>query len=346
MPPSSERDRFGHLLFYGIVILVGFLVFRVVRPFLQPLGWAAIFAVMLHPLHGYLARRLGAGRASLATVLLAAVLLVGPALGLLSLLTQEVVQLTAQLQNWQPSDDLPIRLMALWDRVRALSPLELPADPTALLVEASTRVAGFVAPRAGGVLRDAAQFLFSLMVMLFALFFLLRDGQLITSTIRRLLPFDESRRDRLVMQTRDLIVASVGAGLAVAAVQGLIGGVAYAALGVPAPAFWGVITAFCALLPVVGATIVWLPLALWLFFSGEPMRGVIMLVVGVFGIGLVDNILRPLLMSGRSAANGLVMFIGLLGGVAAFGFIGLVLGPIVLVAAGTLLDVSLREDGV
>jgi predicted PurR-regulated permease PerM len=234
--------------------------------------------------------------------------------------------------------------MALWDRVRALSPLQLPADPTALVVDAATRVASFVAPRAGGVLRDVAQFLFSLTVMLFALFFLLRDGAGIVSTIRRLLPFDDSRRDRLITQTRDLILASVGAGLAVAAVQGFIGGATYAALGVPAPVLWGVVTAFCALLPVVGATIVWLPVALYLFFSGEPTRAVIMVVVGVFGIGLVDNILRPFMMSGRSEANGLVMFIGLLGGVAAFGFIGLVLGPIVLVAAGTLLEACIGVD--
>ena len=96
--------------------------------------------------------------------------------------------------------------------------------------------------------------------------------------------------------------------------------------------------AFCALIPVVGAALVWVPAALWLLLSGDVTRGIILFVVGVGGIGTADNVLRPLLLSGRSSGSGLVVFLGLLGGVAAFGFIGLVLGPIVLVTAGILLD--------
>jgi len=97
--------------------------------------------------------------------------------------------------------------------------------------------------------------------------------------------------------------------------------------------------AVCSLIPLVGAALVWAPTALWLLLSGDVVRGVILILVGIFGIGLVDNILRPVLLSGRTSASGLVVFLGLLGGAAAFGFIGLVLGPIVLVTAGSLLRV-------
>ena len=116
----------------------------------------------------------------------------------------------------------------------------------------------------------------SLLVMLFALFFLLRDGTAFAAVVRRLLPFREAESERLITETSDLVVASVGAGLMVAAVQGLIGGVAFWALGVPAPAVWGVAMAICSLLPVIGATIVWVPVAAWMFLSGDVTRAIVL----------------------------------------------------------------------
>jgi predicted PurR-regulated permease PerM len=162
--------------------------------------------------------------------------------------------------------------------------------------------------------------------------------------VRDLLPLPERERDRLMNETRDLVVASVGVGLFIAAIQGTIGGVAYWLLGIPAPALWGVAMAICALIPLVGTGLVWVPTALWLLFSGDAGRGVVLIIIGVVVIGLVDNIVRPLLLSGRTSASGLVIFLGLLGGVTAFGFIGLVLGPIILVTASSLLTVFTRVE--
>jgi len=181
-------------------------------------------------------------------------------------------------------------------------------------------------------------------VMLFAMFFLLRDGHTLARQVRDLLPLPDSARDRLMIDTRDLIVASVGAGLVVAAVQGTIGGLAFWLLGIKAAVIWGVVMAVCSLIPLVGATLVWAPTAVWLLLSGEIVRGIILIVVGVFAIGLADNVLRPILLAGRTTASGLVVFLGLLGGAAAFGFIGLVLGPIILVTAGSLLRVFSRRE--
>ena len=129
-----------------------------------------------------------------------------------------------------------------------------------------------------------------------------------------------------------------------AAAQGVIAGVAFFFLGFNGPVMWGVATGFCSLVPVVGSALVWVPATLWLLAIGEVGRAVILLIVGVVGVGMVDNVLRPLLLSGRTSASGLVVFLGLLGGVSAFGFIGLVLGPIILVTAGSLLDAFTRPD--
>ena len=107
---------------------------------------------------------------------------------------------------------------------------------------------------------------------------------------------------------------------------------------------WGVATAFCSLIPIVGSALVWVPVGGVAAPPGDVTRGVILVLVGIFGIGMADNVLRPMLLSGRTSASGLVVFLGLLGGVAAFGFIGLVLGPIVLVTAGSLLNAFTRPE--
>jgi predicted PurR-regulated permease PerM len=268
------------------------------------------------------------------------VLIVAPAVMLVSVIAREVPQVITYVQK--ASLAAPERLDRVWQTVTARSPIALPKDPAELLRTGLERGLSFLAPRAGAVVADVFATVGSLFVMLFSLFFLLRDGASLGGRIRDLLPLAEEERDRLINDTRDLVIASVGAGLLVAATQGTIGGIAFWLLGFNAPVFWGVAMSICAVIPVVGSALIWVPGALWLFFSGEVMRGVILVVIGSLAIGMVDNILRPILLAGRTSASGLVVFLGLLGGVSAFGFIGLVLGPIVLVTAGSLLTAFTR----
>ncbi|MCA1585887.1 MAG: AI-2E family transporter [Acidobacteria bacterium] len=330
------RDRFTQLLFYAVLLLVGYLAFLVVRPFLAPLAWAAILATLLSAVQRRLEASAGPNLAALVTTLLAALLIIGPAVLLASLVLDQLPQALAYLKGLSAAT--PERLEEIWLLVRSRSPVVLPEEPTEAISQAFERAASFLAPRAGAVLADAVATIGSLFVMLFALFFMLRDARTVGATVRRVLPFSEAERERLMTKTRDLVIASVGAGLTVAFVQGLIGGVTFWLLGLSAPAVWGVAMGFCSLIPVVGATLVWVPTAIWLLLSGEIGRGLVLAGIGAGVIGTADNVLRPILLSGRTSVNGLVVFIGLLGGVSAFGFVGLVLGPIVLVIAGTLVE--------
>jgi len=334
---DRSRERFAQLLFYLLILLIGYLTYLVIRPFLAPLAWAIVFAVMFSRVHVELSPRIGRSRSALAATLLAAVLIVAPAVVLVSVVAREAPQVIDYLQ--QVSETAPRQIDRLWDVVRRRSPMPLPNDPAFVVREGVQRILTFLAPRAGAAVADLFATLGSLFVMLFAMFFLLRDGHTLARQVRDLLPLPEAVRDRLMTDTRDLIVASVGAGLVVAVTQGTIGGITFWLLGIRAAVIWGVVMAVCSLIPLVGSTLVWVPTALWLLLSGEIVRGVILILVGVFAIGLADNILRPILLAGRTTASGLVVFLGLLGGAAAFGFIGLVLGPIVLVTAGSLLRV-------
>jgi predicted PurR-regulated permease PerM len=339
---DTPKERFSRLLFYLLVLLVGYLTFEVIQPFLGPLAWAAVFAMMFHRVHLELARRIGPNRSALVTTLMAAVLIVAPGVILISVLAREVPQVIDYVKSLSVS--APAQIDRVWEILRARVPLGLPEDPMILIQQGIQRILAIIAPAAGGVVADLLAMLGSLFVMLFALYFLLRDGQVIGGQIRALLPLPETERDRLMSETRDLVIASVGAGLLVAAVQGLIAGIAYWALGLKEPVVWAVATAFCSLIPVVGSALVWVPASLWLLLSGDVARGVILLAVGVVGIGMVDNVLRPLVLAGRTSASGLVVFLGILGGASAFGFIGLVLGPIILVTAGNLIRTFTRPD--
>ncbi len=341
---ETTRAALQRPVFYALVLLAGYLTYLILGPFLATLGWAAILAVLFHRVQAALTGRIGATRAALVTTLLAGIAIVVPAVLLVSALVREVPQAAAYLQ--EVSRTAPDQIEQIWEAVRARSPFELPEDPTQFATEAARRALTFLVPRAGAVVADFFATLGALAAMLFALFFMLRDGDAWSRELRALLPLPEQESERLLRDTRDLVIASVVSGLLVAAAQGTIGGVAFWLLGLGAPVLWGVALAFCSLIPVVGSALVWLPAALWLLLAGDMVRGVIMLLVGVFGISMADNVLRPLLLSGSTSVSGLVVFFGLLGGVAAFGFIGLVIGPIVLVTTGSLLKLLSRTDRV
>ena len=313
-----------------------YLAYRILDPFLVALTWAAIFAILFHGMQVWLASKIRPGRAALVTTLFVAALIVAPAGLLISTLAHEAPQVTDYLK--QTSRTAPRQIQQIWDAVRARSPVALPEDPTELVTSGTQRTLTFLAPHAGAVVGDFLATLGNLVAMVFALFFMLRDGDAMQRQLRDRLPFSADESESLLRETRDLVVASVGAGLVVAVAQGVLGGLAFWIVGIRAPAFWGVVMAFASLLPVVGATLVWIPAGIGLLVSGAIGRGVLLLLMGVFGISMADNVLRPVLLSGRTSISGFVVFFGLLGGAAAFGFIGLVIGPIILVITARLLE--------
>jgi len=345
MPNAElERERFAVVLFYGIVLLIGYLAFHVISPFLIPLAWSAVFAMVLSPPNTWLSTRIGGTWAALATTVATLVMIVVPVVIVGTLLVQEV---SGQIQSADAASmakSTPAKLLQTWDLIRTKMPfLHLPVDPTATVQDASKTVATYAAGWAGWVVTNVANFVLQLFIMAFGLFYFLRDSTSIVGVIRQLLPFEEERRNRILGETHDLVVATVGATFAVAMTQGLLIGVALGLLGFSAPVFWGVMTACASLLPVVGAGVIWVPAALWLFMTGDVGRGVILIVFGIAVVGTIDNVLRQVLLMGRTAMHGLLVFISLLGGVAAFGFIGLVIGPVVMAALTTLLETLLTQ---
>ena len=327
---------------YALAFLGVYLSYLVLRPFLVALTWAVMLAMICRGFQAKLATRMTPGRAATLTTIIVGLLIVAPAVVLVSTAVHEAPQVIERLK--ESSGSSPAQLQKAWDAVRAKSPVALPADPMDVVTNAAQRATAFLAPRASGIVSDFLGTLGTLGAALFALFFMLRDGDKMKRQLLDRLPFSEDQGEKLMSTTRDLVVASIGAGVIVAIAQGLIGGLSFWVVGIPAPAFWGVVMGFCSLLPVVGATLVWVPTAIGLLLSGAIGRGVALLVLGLFGISMADNVLRPLLLAGKTSVSGLVIFFGLLGGAAAFGFIGLVIGPIILVITSELFTNLRRPD--
>jgi predicted PurR-regulated permease PerM len=340
---SDPRGKsLGPVFLYVLILLGGYLSYLVLSPFLVALTWAVLFGILFRGMQVALSRRIGPSGAALVTTLTVALAIVAPAVLLVSALAREVPQVIDYLK--EASQTAPRQIQELWEATRARSPVPMPEDPSDLLVEGARRAAAFLAPRAGAFVANVFAMLGTLVAMLFALFFMLRDGDAMRRELRERLPFSDAENERLMRDTRDLVIASIGAGVLVAVAQGLIGGVAFWLVGIRAPVFWGAVMAFSSLLPVVGAALVWVPAAIGLLLWGEIGRGLLLVLIGALGISMADNVLRPLLLSGRTSVNGLVIFFGLLGGAAAFGFVGLVIGPIVLVTTARLLKSLHRPE--
>ncbi len=340
---KNAGERSGDVLFYGVILLLVYLVYLVFEPFLVPLGWAAVFAVIFHSLNKRLEQRCGRTLSAALSTSGVTLILIVPALLLMVLFVREGIDATREIQVSMAAGEFG-RFNRAWGWIAAHVAAQSAVDLPGLVRQGASRLGEYLASELGVVVRNIVLFLFELFVMLFALFYFLRDGEAIMERIRLFLPFEAATRERMIAEARDLIFASVTTSLVIAAVQGILCGGGFAIVGMTSALFWGVVMAFLSLLPVVGAWPVWIPATIWLFSTGHFVRALVL--IGICG-GLgstIDNILRPVLLGGRSSLNGLLVFISVLGGIAVFGVLGVVLGPIVVATAVGVLDVYSEKD--
>lgn len=335
MPQVGTSDRIATVLAWSGLALLIYLVYLVIAPFLLPLAWAGVLSVVFYPAHARMAVKWGPGRAAVLSTLAIALILIVPMVLVAVAFVREGLEAAGDVQN-AFSEGRLASLERTWQTIQQRMPARFRVDVASLMTDAAKGVAAFFVAQSGLVVRNVAGFALDLVLALFATFFLLRDSDVIMRVIRRLMPMDVPTREAMLARTRELIsVGVVSAGL-VATVQGFLGGVVFAALGIESPVFWGVVMAICCLLPF-GAWVVWAPVALVLALSGSVGRAILL---GALGFGIVsaaDNVLRPMLLSGQARMNGLVIFLSLLGGIGAFGMLGVVLGPVLVVTALGLL---------
>jgi predicted PurR-regulated permease PerM len=314
-------------------------VIRVFLPFLTPLGWAAVFGVIFHSLNGRLERKWGSTRSAVLITLGVTVILIVPVLLLAAMFVREGIAAARDIQATVTNGQYG-SIGRAWGWIASrIAAKGVTMDLPALVRQGAGQAGEYMATELGAVVRDIVLTLFELFVMLFALFYFLRDGERILQRFRRLLPFNETMTERMLAEARELIFASVTTSLVIGLVQGILCGGAFAIVGLGSPIFWGAVMGFLSLLPVVGAWPIWIPAAIWLVSTGHAGRAVLLAMgCGVLG-GVIDSVLRPALVGGRASLNGLLVFISVVGGIAVFGVLGVILGPIVVATAVGILDV-------
>lgn len=342
MERTTLRIPISTLLYYGAVLLLGYLMYRIFEPFFGSLIWAAILVILFYPWHLKLKGRFGASGGAVASTAIVTVLLIVPALVLAFFFVHETIHVGSGLGKAYNDGRFPW-LNDTWDWAVTQFGGDQGFDLPTLIHNAGSTIAGRAALVLGFVVRHTAKFFFDLFVTLFALFFLFRDADFLTARIKALLPFERSERDLVASRTQEMIFATVTTSLAIAAMQGVIGGLAFWMTGITTPFFWGVMIAFFSLIPVVGSTLIWVPAAAWLFATAHPGRGVVMILMCGALMSVVEHVVRPVLLAGRLHLSALFVFIGVLGGLSVFGILGLVLGPVLVAAAAGFLEACAEE---
>ncbi|BCR03641.1 AI-2E family transporter [Desulfuromonas versatilis] len=347
-----ERKLFFALLTFAFLLFYLNLVFQVVAPFLRVLAWAAVIGILTRPVYKKLHAWLR-GRDLLAACLMTpAVVLtvVVPMVMILLLLTQEVTQMYRYLEAGQFKEQIlglgqltaHPAIAPAWEKLRPwLARVDL--DPEKALLPAAQKAMGFLAGYTTEILKNFFLFLLKMMILVMALFFFYRDGSRMLQRFWSLVPLREEDRLQLGRRVEGILSAVIYGVFLTCVVQGTLGGIGFWICGLPSPVLFGVLMAIFALIPMVGTLPFWLPGAGYLLLRGEIALGIFLLCWGAFLVSSVDNVLRPLFISGRGKIPLLVVVIGVLGGIGAFGFVGVVLGPLILALALFVLDLYRAE---
>jgi predicted PurR-regulated permease PerM len=320
-----------------LAALLGYWLYRVLAPLLGALGWAAVLAFILHPLHERLTRAMR-GRSALSAAILTVLtpLLVLAPLSVLGVVfAGQVARLVTYLRGFS--------LDAAVDALNHLAQYPLIGRAVDWVREnaavSMTQLQGWLTDSVQAVLKAAATMggdvalgvfgtVVSFVLMLFMLFFFLRDGRAIVEALIQLIPVERTRRTRLLKYLGDVMRAVVYGSTATAVIAGVIVGIGYAIVGLPAAVVYGVLAMIAAFLPL-GASVVLVPAVLYLMFLGRWGAAIFLLCwIGV--LELVETLARPLLMAHQVPVSTLAVFLGAIGGAAAYGILGLVLGPVLL----------------
>ena len=348
--PSAERTFYARTFALVTLAALAWLLYQMLEPFFAPIAWALFIAFLIHPLQDGLARRLGgrpavsAGLLTVATVLV----LLGPLAALSAAfaaqageLLRQVQQFVAQHKPTEPADVSTLPLVGpavAWLREATGISLD---QIEGWAVEGARAVLNFLAGLGRLAVLGALGTVVGFALMVFILFFAIRDGRAVFADLRALVPMSDEERARLFAHLASVTRAMVYGTGVTAIVQGTLVGIGFAIVGLPSPIVFGVLATLFALVPMAGTPVVWVPAVVVLAVQGRWYAAGFLLAWSIFVV-LIDNVLRPMLVSGRADVGTLTVFIGVLGGVAAFGPIGVFLGPLVLALVIALVRFALE----
>lgn len=342
-------SRFYFISLLTIFAVLGYLSYNIFRPFLSPIAWAVVLSIVFYPVYAFLLRYIKWRSVSSLIVLILIIILISGPVSYLSLLLVKELKIISDYIESEKIDSIPyllkhkyIREIIEWITAQiGVTEEEL----TKTIIENVSRVGRQLVSKitagVGNILTGFLNFIF----MIFTIFFFLKDGTVFLSRIKDYMPFSEEQKERLTTQIRDIIISTLYGGVVVALVQGTMAGFAFYFLDIPSPVVWGLATSIASFIPLIGAAAIWAPAAGYLFISGAILKGFILAIIGFFGISLIDNVLKPIIIGGRTKMPVLVIFFSVLGGIKLFGLIGLIMGPLVIALFVSVIEIFRNIEG-
>lgn len=356
---SRERD-FGMRTLEGnsflfLIVAVSLAFVWILLPFYGGILWAAVTAILFVPMYRRLLKSMQQRRnlAAFSSIMIIVGIVIVPMALIAASLTREALAFYRRnesgeldlIQSFQQVHDvLPVWATDLLARSGLAS-----LDPAQEKLSAGLLTGSqFIATQALSVGQSTFDFIANLFVMLYLLFFLLRDEDALFERIRAAVPLHGEQQRAFLLKFTAVIRATVKGDLLVALLQGTLGGLIFWILGISAPLLWAVVMALLSLLPVIGAGLIWIPVAVFLLATGAVWQGVVLIAFGTIVIGLVDNFLRPILVGKDTRMPGYIVLVSTLGGIATFGLNGFVIGPVIaamFIAAWDNFSVSRARGG-
>ncbi len=319
-----------------VTALAVYLCWMLVIPFLKPVTWALALAVAAQPLHAWLNSKLRRKTLAAAiSVLLIAVILIAPGVPLIQALTHEAVTAIQQLQEGTT--------LAGWREMTLHHPRLAPAlswvQSKFDLGREAARLATGLTSWVSSLIANSVWALTQLLISFFTLFYVFRDGDKGLAALRSWIPLSEREADLILLRVSDTIYATLYGHLLASITQGSLGGLMFWFLGLPTPLLWGAVMALLAVVPVLGAFVVWIPAAVILLLKGSWIKALILILWGTFVVGLIDNLIYPILVGNRVRLHTVAVFLAIMGGLISFGMSGLILGPLIVAVTAALLNI-------
>lgn len=343
---SIYKDQLTNLMFLALAVGACYLFYLLMAPFFSPIAYATILVIVFYPLYQRLLRVFRIpSLTSIIMCLIVLIVIVGPMVYLLATLAGEAQAAldfmtekyqSGELANWELGN------IPGWETIKeqlARFTDEENLKLESVVVSGVSFISGLLKDQLTTIIANTGRTFFYFGLMVFSMFFFFRDGDMLVRKISALIPLTSDLVQNTMQELKNVVEATIFGGVVVALLQGAAGGILFFFVGIPSPMFWGAMMAFLSFLPLVGAFLIFVPAALILIFGGHLAEGIIVLVVGILIISQIDNFVRPWLIAGKTSMHTLLLFFSILGGIALFGLLGIVLGPVIAAVMLTLMRI-------
>lgn len=347
-----KREHIFLIFIFFLTFLSIYLLYQILSPFLSPIIWAILITMVFYPLFQKLQRLLRKREVLSAMImtLLVIIVIVLPFTLLMVSLASEVMDVYDRVEEMIKTGQLQAYLERIkelpflkWILTRLSPYIDLSQmDPLPLLLKNIKQVSTFVFTQTTTLLKGFSTFIVGFFFTLLSLYYLFKDGSRFFKGLKEIIPLPTKERDLLIQRFKDMIYATIYGGILVAVIQGLLGGLSFWALGLPSPVFWGTAMALLSFIPMGGTALIWVPAAIFLLMAGVILKGLLLIGLGVFVISMADNFLRPFFISAKTKIHPLLLFFSVLGGIQAFGLIGLLAGPLIATLFLTLIEIYIQ----